>query len=525
MAHLQVPANTIHRPASINSERTLTNTSGAFYPNDCAPEDYGGLRSRSQSPSNDCPPTGLFTSPLSRLNSKLKPPSSETEGISVVPHSNAAVPSHNVVTPGVRGAPTHVATPLTYIQDQGYAILATSPEQFSSWRYNDRTQIPESDKDRPTELATIPAMQFSFVRQLVKPPWVAKEHPGGQLYFTKCTDDGIRIFTDNCLEDINTLAKIDACAKQLIYRINEWRGTSRGPAEVLEDIELVLDVREVDGETEWSYYLASLTKCSIFWLDEVNVDDLSQGLRFVFNLSDLRDHHVNQANQLLNYTAFDSKTSATSTAALSYEYLTAMSDCVKNATVCGLVIIEGVVINYFQDWEKFLNYHGQPEARLDQDRSVMQSTKRERTWRFLILSALLFFMPDDYLDKLQKLWIDKTINHVSWQRFISEMQKDWENSITPATVLLTANVGLLAIQSIDTGHPARSVAQIASYISTYLSLGNILLCTVLSKQHRNGLRESVQEAAEYFDRRSRVMAGLAHLAIIFSLPDALFMWG
>lgn len=63
-------------------------------------------------------------------------------------------------------------------------------------------------------------------------------------------------------------------------------------------------------------------------------------------------------------------------------------------------------------------------------------------------------------------------------------------------MLLTANVGLLAIQSIDTNRPARSVAQIASYISTFLSLGNIIVCTILSRQHRsrNGADEAVSNS-------------------------------
>lgn len=56
-----------------------------------------------------------------------------------------------------------------------------------------------------------------------------------------------------------------------------------------------------------------------------------------------------------------------------------------------------------------------------------------------------------------------------------------------SAVILTANVGFLAIQSVDQGGipgPDRSAGQIVSYISTLLSIGNIIACTVLGQQHR-----------------------------------------
>lgn len=52
-------------------------------------------------------------------------------------------------------------------------------------------------------------------------------------------------------------------------------------------------------------------------------------------------------------------------------------------------------------------------------------------------------------------------------------------------MLLSANVGFLAIQSIDTGKPNRSAAQIASYISAILSLFIYIICQILTRHHRH----------------------------------------
>lgn len=62
-------------------------------------------------------------------------------------------------------------------------------------------------------------------------------------------------------------------------------------------------------------------------------------------------------------------------------------------------------------------------------------------------------------------------------------------------MLLTANVGILAIQSIDTGHDhSRSVAQVASYASIMLSLANYMICQVLLRQHRDTVKDGAKLA-------------------------------
>lgn len=60
-----------------------------------------------------------------------------------------------------------------------------------------------------------------------------------------------------------------------------------------------------------------------------------------------------------------------------------------------------------------------------------------------------------------------------------------------ATVLLSANVGFLAIQSIDSAHGtnARNVAQVASYVSVIMSLGTYMTGHILSLHHSREVRE------------------------------------
>ena len=111
------------------------------------------------------------------------------------------------------------------------------------------------------------------------------------------------------------------------------------------------------------------------------------------------------------------------------------------------------------------------------------------------------------MSRLEKVWIDDNLNSQLWNEFLCDKRKEWEKTITPvgyprlslagtdahvqATVLLAANVGLLAIQSVDNqqGAAYRSVAQIASYASVIMSLASYLIGHILSLQHSRELRE------------------------------------
>lgn len=66
-------------------------------------------------------------------------------------------------------------------------------------------------------------------------------------------------------------------------------------------------------------------------------------------------------------------------------------------------------------------------------------------------------------------------------------------------MLLTANVSLLAIQSIDNvkGEPSRSLAQIAAYVSLLLSLANYITCQILLRQHRRIINSNAVRLMPY----------------------------
>ncbi|KAJ7252375.1 hypothetical protein B0H12DRAFT_617626 [Mycena haematopus] len=133
------------------------------------------------------------------------------------------------------------------------------------------------------------------------------------------------------------------------------------------------------------------------------------------------------------------------------------------------------------------NFHGQPGVRLNMDQSV-HSTVQKRTMFIKMLNLLLFYAPDFQLSVLHKTNIDRLIHPRMWPTFLTGRKSEWQEFILYATVVLNANVAFLAIQSgVDNDGNIlynRSPAQTASYVSTLMSIGSIVLGLLLVNNYR-----------------------------------------
>ncbi|KAK7017518.1 hypothetical protein VNI00_018597 [Paramarasmius palmivorus] len=177
--------------------------------------------------------------------------------------------------------------------------------------------------------------------------------------------------------------------------------------------------------------------------------------------------------------------------------------------------------------QRFLNFHGQPGARLDRGRSIHSPaySKAARSALFRIASSLMFFAPDLYRRARSKFWVDGLMHGNSWREFIASMNAEWQQLILLGTVILTANVAFLAIQSIDeaTFNPDRSPAQIASYLSVMASIGSILTGLMLIRTNKGKSKLEAEDAAVFLNSSSG-RRKLETLLVLYSLPFALLMW-
>jgi len=167
---------------------------------------------------------------------------------------------------------------------------------------------------------------------------------------------------------------------------------------------------------------------------------------------------------------------------------------------------------------QFLNFHGQPGARLNLHQSVYGENGKPRSRLMCLVSPLLFSAPDVYLQALDRIWVDYIAKFNLWVEFMRKLNTEWQEFIIIDTVLLNANVAFLAIQSVDNTTNNRSMAQIASYLSIVTSLGSIITALVLVRQHRTKNIRDAHQVVAHFN------AGTERLAIVYSLPYVLLMW-
>ncbi|TBU38611.1 hypothetical protein BD309DRAFT_874008 [Dichomitus squalens] len=424
--------------------------------------------------------------------------------------------------------------------------LAPVPATFcSNLRYQRREMLDLTRLEAP--ITQIPAKNAIPARpEVLGKGWRQYVHPEGSRYFRYQN-----FYTNTWLFDKTNLVQIEKAMVLIQDELMRHHDVSK------DDIEIGLELSvDEDGDILGCYYIVDTRKEDTFWLSPIAASFLSdtdtvkilgkEHLGYATAVSywthmymfphdrELSAETVEGLKSDLNYFMFDKQTSKSSTAPYNLEDAHRLVQTLKEISIEPdraarpqyVVIVGRLLAIVFQ--ERFIRYHGERYAQLDSDRSVYLETHHDRHLWFRMFSWIFFWTPQIYYDRLSITWVDSKVNYDHWKTFIGELQSDWAASITPSTVILSANVGFLAIQSVDNNGlvvPNRSMGQIVSYISTMLTIGNIVACTILARQHRETMHRYAEAAAAYLDARAGSKQGMEVLAILFSIPTAFFAWG
>lgn len=418
-------------------------------------------------------------------------------------------------------------------------IYPLAPEFFQ--RYDRVNRIPKKE----TKM-TIQPLQMDFSTHKNPPGWTFYAHPEGVPYFYHAEK---RVYTEANLYDEDFLHKVDEDI-DTIEDFLQLHGIRLGPT-----VDLALDLNRLeDGIIATDYYYADHERRIIFFLDEfestnlpawsqvTGVNSLSH-LRIEFEAQywyhcvlyptclELSVSLVNELRDIVMHSIGDSMTSPYSTAPYNLEDLykiLSLTDSLKEniGTRHGGCVSLLSRFMYVFIRQRFFDFHGQPCARLDRDQTVYEGVTEKRTLLIKSLSPLLFNAPDVHLRNLEKMWVDGLMHKAVWLQSIAKLNEEWQEFVLYATVILNANVAFLAIQSIDdSAPPYRSPTQVASYLSIIASIGSIILGLLLVRQNRSKEEGTSDDALRFLSARKHPKLGLETLAIMFSLPYALLMWG
>ncbi|KAF8474432.1 hypothetical protein DFH94DRAFT_855629 [Russula ochroleuca] len=393
-------------------------------------------------------------------------------------------------------------------------------------------------------------------------PWIPATHPDGALYFY---DEERRLFTDTDMHNQIMRDEIEDFYNYLqrVIHIKQLSIPSK-------NYDLVLDIMvtgndEHEKRISWSYYYACHKARCLFWLETYDASYMTSELFGVkspahvkHRLESLFWSHwslfpvvfadrrlpldaYDELSGILLHGCVDVLTSKSSTLPYDNDEMRRMIQLVQGAKDAkgGLAYYTAGItrlLSFFAHW-RFLYFHGQKHARLIKDQSVYDKPRSERSLLITILSPLLFLAPEVHLHEFEELWTDEVIIKSAWKSVMTKIVQEWGDTILGSTVLLTVNIGFLAIPGavISNLNGANitsasqvviftSPSQIASSLSVVGSIGSIIIALLLIRHNRTKQNEDPGGASTYLYQNSHRIFGLEPMAIIFSLPWALLMW-
>ncbi|KAH7911610.1 hypothetical protein BJ138DRAFT_1150162 [Hygrophoropsis aurantiaca] len=373
--------------------------------------------------------------------------------------------------------------------------------------------------------------------------WITCIHPEGNLYFYH---EDQRIFTDTDVRKEANRGPIRKATEELHALMAEHN------IEWEDNIELVLELKQVKDGFQFMYYFVETRKRCLFWVHQYSATSLTEnirGLRYEYQFKyamesqywmhcELFPHNRTLTQEIFNETKetvvhaiSENIMSDTSLAPFQPEELTKLLDLMGSfqngiGRTCPTYIALLARLNRQFARSRFFNFYGDIGARLDADKSIYEASHPDQHSMLLrVLNPILFGAPSLHTKGLQGIWVDRMVNAPRWKNFISKLNTEWNGFTIYSTVMLAVDVSFMAVPGVDDGsQQSQSVAVIAIYLSTLNAVGSLVVSLILSDQSRNQGDESLEKAVVFLSRMTQSMFGTEALGIMYSFPYALLMW-
>ncbi|KAJ7924641.1 hypothetical protein B0H13DRAFT_2184436 [Mycena leptocephala] len=395
------------------------------------------------------------------------------------------------------------------ISNQGTLRRITS---YSTGRYENRDLVS------PFVMEISPGLFTTFKEPepaYLGPRWTAWVGPEGQLYFFR--EGPLRVVTEAYLYRPDTMENLCRWIEHIESFLSDAKMT------ISEDIELFL---ELEGEN-CAYYFVDHATCAQFWLESLETDQL--GLppvistshlkivleelywvhveHFPMHLRGLPTQKLDEILSIFHHGLCDQMTSRVST------FLYTTTECKDFMTFCR-VVEYFFPITFFSDHNKYLTYYGQENSRLSRDQSILFDPEQKHRWISKVMAYLTFKTSRTHLARLDDVFVDHMVYADRWAQLVGDCLKQWRATASGVRIMLHLPFLLLNSPS-----PALLTASAALFSS---ALGSSILL-----EHRYEPMEglSATDAMDYLESIQSPVFKFQLVALAFSLPKALLLWG
>ncbi|EJD34974.1 hypothetical protein AURDEDRAFT_175969 [Auricularia subglabra TFB-10046 SS5] len=170
-------------------------------------------------------------------------------------------------------------------------------------------------------------------------------------------------------------------------------------------------------------------------------------------------------------------------------------------------------------------------ARRVNSRKALYAAELQRPYRppkrvYQLLGLLLLFNePRNLYMSLVNLFVVDILYERLWRELHENtLRGEWKDHSFMATVTLAANMAFLAIGNVSAAGGNATLTVALSLCSTFLAVGAIVLGKALPSCHRPLHKASVADIANYIGSFGINGDGIYKLAMLYSLPFAVFTW-
>jgi len=354
-------------------------------------------------------------------------------------------------------------------------------------------------------------------------------HPEGKRYAYNTAEDGISVVTEAHVTDPGVAEQLEtslAMLKALAAKENVHLPTTT---------DLFL---EIDQDTETcSYWFADHAHRTVFWLhpvdtESVGLQDSHSKRHLQYSLEENYWAHVEM------FPAIASQYSATALNELTIILLNARADALTSeiptfpytADECERFInllqcskehasnpyittvvarLWVVVANH-----RYFTHFGEDHCRMSSIHSILQSPPRKRSIILTAVSKLLFDLPIEHKEHLERLWVDELVYSAAWRKHVSDRVGDLLQKVTWIFALTIANILILPI----------SYCPALNKTSIVLCILGLCIALVLYQEQRRLVDTGGTVGAAYLDARDTTTYGFEPTAIVHSMPQASFVW-
>jgi hypothetical protein len=162
---------------------------------------------------------------------------------------------------------------------------------------------------------------------------------------------------------------------------------------------------------------------------------------------------------------------------------------------------------------RFFTHFGEDHCRMSSIHSVVETPARRRNLILTTISKLLFNLPAEHRERLEKLWVDSLVYSSAWRKHVSERVEDLQQTMTWLFALTIANILIMPISYCP---PLNNASILICILGFFITL-------VLYQEQRKFVDTGSATAAAYLDTRN-TSYGFEPTAIAHSLPQASFIW-